>query len=526
MGRFSALVDELDVVGAVLGAAFAEARSADHHVTAADLAELMRALSAVDRTAQAGVVAAMAQFARREEVPDPQDPDQVVEKVHTIGFVEEFASTEVALILGISTRSADTRVGQATRLVSRVPQVLARVADGTIELGQAHRVVHEMEDIASDEDCLAVDEFVATRIGSCDQTRLSQLTRYAIGRICPQALRERASASLADRRFDICPGPVGLAEVYALVPAAQAAALWEATAELAGEYQQDDPTLSVDQARADAFIDLALANVSVTARVDLGLPVVGSQSSALGECVPAPVAESDVPTVPEDSDSDSAVNVLLPTSSESAEEWENRRDVDGDPWFGRHLEAVDRAGDQVVGLPFEQSLVGHVCLSGVHLPRVGYLPSDVVGGLVSRLGTQIGLALLDAETGTLLGSTRKAYRPSAEMRHFVALRDGRCRMFGCQLSAAHWDVDHAVSHPRGATTPTNLAGLCRRHHRAKQRRSWRYLLRPDGVAVWTSPTGAQRVTYPEAHLPQPPDPPRRESGTPVAASPNNDPPPF
>ncbi len=150
----------------------------------------------------------------------------------------------------------------------------------------------------------------------------------------------------------------------------------------------------------------------------------------------------------------------------------------------------------------------------VHLPKVGYLPSDVVAGIVSQVGTQIGLALLDARTGTLLGTTRAAYRPDAEMRHFITIRDQRCRMFGCQLRAEHWDVDHAVAHPRGPTSPTNLAGLCRRHHRAKQRRGWRYHLRPDGVATWQSPTGAIRVTYPEHHLPLPPVLPTPGPGTP------------
>jgi hypothetical protein len=491
MGRFSALVSELREVGALLGGAYDEVSRADHRVTAADVAELMQALSAVGRSAQAGVVASIAQFARREDVDDPQECDQVTEKVHTLGFVDEFASTEVALMLGISTRSADTRIGQATRLVCRAPKVFRHVADGSIELAQALGAVHEMADIESDEQCAAVDEFVAARIGSADPTRLVQLTRYAISRIAPGALRERAKASVADRCFDICPGPAGLAEVYALVPAAQAAALWDATAELARDYQQDDPALTVDQARADAFIDLALANVTVAARVDLGLPVVAASGSALGESSPSE------PDCPGDSG-------LPATSDGDSEEWDRRRDVDEDVWFDRHLHPSD---GQLGDCATPQSLVGGVGFSGVHLPKVGYLPSDVVGGLVSRLGTQIGLALLDAESGTLLGTTRDAYRPSAEMRHFVAVRDRRCRMFGCQLGAEHWDVDHAVSHPRGATTPTNLAGLCRRHHRAKQRRGWRYLLRPDGVAIWTSPTGTTRVTYPEAHLPLPPDPP-------------------
>jgi hypothetical protein len=163
----------------------------------------------------------------------------------------------------------------------------------------------------------------------------------------------------------------------------------------------------------------------------------------------------------------------------------------------------------------------------VHLPKVGYIPPDVVAGIVSQLGTKIGLAMLDATTGTLRSSIREAYRPDAGMRHFITIRDGRCRMFGCQQRAEHWDLDHATPHPDGATTPTNLSGLCRRHHRAKQHRSWRYHLLPDGTATWTSPTGTTRVTYPEHHPPRPPDPPPQPGPKPVTVTTRlEDEPPF
>ena len=50
--------------------------------------------------------------------------------------------------------------------------------------------------------------------------------------------------------------------------------------------------------------------------------------------------------------------------------------------------------------------------------------------------------------------------------------------------------------PVGATHPTNLVCLCRRHHRIKQRPRWRTRLDLDGTSVWTDPTGRQRTTLP------------------------------
>jgi len=77
-----------------------------------------------------------------------------------------------------------------------------------------------------------------------------------------------------------------------------------------------------------------------------------------------------------------------------------------------------------------------------------------------------------------------------------------------------------------ATTPTNLGGLCRRHHRLKQRRRWSYRLAPDGTVTWTSPSGTQRISEPD-HAALSPPPPQDAS----AAAPERDlvavePPPF
>ncbi|KRE63463.1 hypothetical protein ASG78_00695, partial [Nostocoides sp. Soil756] len=62
--------------------------------------------------------------------------------------------------------------------------------------------------------------------------------------------------------------------MYALLPTATVAAAWAATEQLAGEYRGIDDTLTLSEARADAFGDLLLRNVTVSAQVTLGVPVV------------------------------------------------------------------------------------------------------------------------------------------------------------------------------------------------------------------------------------------------------------
>ena len=72
------------------------------------------------------------------------------------------------------------------------------------------------------------------------------------------------------------------------------------------------------------------------------------------------------------------------------------------------------------------------------------------------------------------------------------------------------DLDHTVPHPGGPTAKTNLADLCRGHHRLKTHTTWRVRQDDDGVLTWTSPLGHTVTTEP---WPRDLDPPAR----PVAA---------
>ena len=79
-------------------------------------------------------------------------------------------------------------------------------------------------------------------------------------------------------------------------------------------------------------------------------------------------------------------------------------------------------------------------------------------------------------------------------------RDQRCRFPGCTAAAYFTDLDHVRPWPLGPTNPTNLACLCRRHHRIKQRPGWQVRLNPDASMDWTDPTGTIRTTHPVDHL--------------------------
>ena len=85
------------------------------------------------------------------------------------------------------------------------------------------------------------------------------------------------------------------------------------------------------------------------------------------------------------------------------------------------------------------------------------------------------------------------------IREHVTLRDRTCVFPWCTRPARGCDVDHikpydhdadAEDRPQpGPTNTSNLAALCRFHHRLKTRTLWRYDMIEPGVFLWTSPHG-------------------------------------
>jgi hypothetical protein len=106
--------------------------------------------------------------------------------------------------------------------------------------------------------------------------------------------------------------------------------------------------------------------------------------------------------------------------------------------------------------------------------------------------------------------------PTQLHREQVVLRDRSCVAPHCSRPARHLDLDHIDPWPypgrepddpggrdpggrdptRGATSSSNLAVLCRHHHRAKTFTDWDYDQLLPGVFYWRSPHGLRYLTYP------------------------------
>ena len=108
------------------------------------------------------------------------------------------------------------------------------------------------------------------------------------------------------------------------------------------------------------------------------------------------------------------------------------------------------------------------------------------------------------------GDAVDRHDPPPRMAEHVRLRDPQCVFPYCQTHARDCDLDHVIPYvppdeggPPGQTSPQNLAPLCRRHHRAKTAKRWRYQRTDDGSYAWTSPQADRYLVTTAAPSPSP-----------------------
>lgn len=81
------------------------------------------------------------------------------------------------------------------------------------------------------------------------------------------------------------------------------------------------------------------------------------------------------------------------------------------------------------------------------------------------------------------------YEPTPAQHEQAILTNPTCVFPGCSRQSRGCDLDHVEAWPLGPTTSTNLAPLCRGHHRLKTHGGWTYQRTGPTTFRWTSPTG-------------------------------------
>jgi hypothetical protein len=362
-------------------------------------------------------------------------------------LVAEFAVTEYAAALGLSTDAGKRYVGHALELHHRLPRVWRRVMDGRLRPWLARRIAdHTL--LLSPEAALFVDRQVAPTAHRIGPVQLDRLVDEAICRFMPAEAERRRLARAEGRYFTIEAQQVsfdGTTAVHGELDIADALDLEDAIQAVAGQLKDLGCPESLDVRRSMAVGELA--------RRELTLDL--SEPSVVEEGAPRPSRHHPRPRA-------KRRLVLYVHLSEDA------------------VTARLERGNQLI----------------------------TPGQVRDWCGTAENVVIKPVIDPTVHDPVDTPVVPDRH-RELVAVRDHTCVFPWCTRPARSCDVDHTVPSARaGPTCPCNEAALCRRHHRVKTFGGWTYTTLHPGTYLWRSPHGYQYLRDPTGTQDLTPDPDR------------------
>jgi hypothetical protein len=347
----------------------------------------------------------------------------------------ERTTAEVAAACNLSAAAAAVMVRHADTLKERLPKVAAALAAGDTDWRTVNVIISRTE-FVRDAVIADIDANLAERITrwQCwSRKRIINTVDATVRRMDSDAARERVRTQ-DKRHADVIPVGDGTAKLDGVLAAEAGVVVDKRLAELANGVCRDDPR-TMDQRRADAM-----------------------QAMAEGRRLNCECGKDDCPNSSDKADLATriVVNVLA------------------------GAETVLGAGSQPG-----------------YLEGYGVIDAEQVRDLAD----QAAVRLLDEPTVSEAEALR--YQPSAAVERAVRLRDLTCRFPGCDRPAVVCDLDHTIPFDHadpgdgGLTVPWNLKCLCRQHHRLKTfHDGWSDEQLPDGIVIWTSPTGEVYRTVP------------------------------
>ena len=166
--------------------------------------------------------------------------------------------------------------------------------------------------------------------------------------------------------------------------------------------------------------------------------------------------------------------------------------------------------------PAAGACAAHPASLGIHAEVAILIPALSLLGQTDQPATLTGRGPIGMEEATALAATAPSllriltdpvsdmvlavdsYRPSARLRRYLRLRDGRCRFPTCTQDPARCDIDHTIPAEHGGETNAgNLECLCQGHHTLKHHGGWSVKQLEPGILEWTSPHGIIRLDQPD-----------------------------
>ena len=342
-------------------------------------------------------------------------------------LVAEFAVTEFAAAIGLSTDAGKAYVGQALELRHRLPRVWRRVVDGDLRAWQARRIA-ERTLLLSREAVAFVDAHVAPTAHKIGPYQLHALVEQAIAQFMPDLAEERRLAKADGRYFTIedqQDSYDGTASVHGELDVADAHDLETAVAGLAAQLKDLGSEEALDVRRAMAVGELARSQPTLDLDPTSVEPVETNRRTQRQVVLYVHLTDA----------------ALKGAAGTARLERGNAQVTAGQvrDWCGA-------AGSVVVKPVID--LEGH---DPVESPAVPERHAEIVS--------------LRDRTCVFPWCTRPARR--CDKDHSIPHNKG------------------------GPTCPCNLAPLCRRHHRIKTHGHWSYRSIEPGTYLWTSKHGYQ-----------------------------------
>ena len=381
-----------------------------------------------------------------------------------------FDADEVAFALAWTQSAARSQVEFGRYLTRVVPEVFAALGLGAIDVRRAW-VFADVLALVDDSKAATIAGAVLPVAGDLTTSQLRDRLRRAVLKADPDAAA-RTAKSIADRHVGCQADRDGTASLFGVrLPAARATAAFERVDAFARGRKHDGDGRSMDQLRADTFLDL--------------LEGVGIGSSPVHR---AGIVELTVPwTTATGATSDPGVLAGFgPIDADSA-----REIIAND--VGR-LVSVSRHGGR---MRWRHTLTDD---AGQLLSTTGRLKIERGRRPLTRdLDGVADLTRYPAPAPVAPAQKDPATRaPGAELARWVTIRDRACRAPGCRVPARAADIDHTNNHCTGGlTSHDNLAVICRHHHRLKHDGGWRVTQPEPGTLIWTSPRGRDYVRRPD-----------------------------
>jgi hypothetical protein len=384
-------------------------------------------------------------------------------------LVAEFCVAELGTTLGITTTAAKKLIGHALELRHRLPRLWAQVHAGQVPAWRARAVadttIHTSPALTR-EAAGFVDSHVAAvagRIGSAQLDRLvaETIRRYDLATADPASDPEDGWQHVDPRHVTVDTDDVhyaGTLRIEAEVDIADALDLDRAIAHKAEEQKALGSLLPLDARRAKALGDIARTQTALELAFQdgSGVEAGGFEARSARTSTTDGDADADEPHLP------AARQVVIHA----------------------HFDA-SFSGDATVFGPTGRMENGQ---------RLVLL--EQIQSWCADTRTEVTIKpVIDLNTRL----TAQAYKVPADIREQVQLRDRTCVFPGCARPARRCDVDHIIAYDHdadaegrpqpGPTTTSNLACLCRFHHRLKTHSAWRYRMVESGIFEWTSPHG-------------------------------------